>query len=73
MIATYCFSTSAIKREYDRLVRVSLTVVTRFVSVDVALGTSTESSPNTRDGATAVMGDSVRRKGHADAMKHDDY
>lgn len=62
MTATYCFSTSAIKREYERLVRVSFTVVTRFVSVDVVLGTSTESSPNTRDGATAVTGDSVKRK-----------
>ena len=61
VIATYCFSTSAIKREYEGLVIVSLTVVTRSLSVNsVVLGTSTENSPNTRDGATAMTGDSVR-------------
>jgi len=73
VIATYCFSTSAIRREYERLVRVSLTVVTRFVSVDVPLGTSTENSPNTRDGATAVTGDSVKTKGYNGAMKRNKY
>lgn len=56
-MATYCFSTSAINREYEGLEIVSLTVVTRFSSA--ALGTSTESSPNTRDGETAMTGDSV--------------
>lgn len=56
-MATYCFSTSAINREYEGLEIVSLTVVTRFSSA--ALGTSTASSPNTRDGETAMTGDSV--------------
>ena len=41
---------------------VSLTVVTRFISVDVVLGTCTASSPNTRDGATAITGDSEKVK-----------
>ena len=57
-MATYCFSTSAINREYEGLEIVSLTVVTRFCSTCVPLGTWAESSPNARDGATVTTGDS---------------
>lgn len=52
---------------------VSLTVVTSFFA-DAELGTSTESSPNTRDGAIAVTGDSERKKEtDSDAVKKHVY
>ena len=45
VMATYCFSTSAINREYEGLEIVSLTVVTKFPSESERVGTWTENSP----------------------------
>ena len=51
VIATYCFSTSAMSREYDGLRTISLTVVTKLGSDTDVRRTATDRSSNSRERA----------------------